>query len=250
MIHRGEFSLKDKYKVSDQEKAYRNQAIEYDSGVFVARGCVGFILGIVLMLVPAIIFPSFPISFSITLFFVGLIGLPYYMYSSEKENIKKATDEANMEAQKAANERRVALKSSEFLSNAPTTLIANSIKYNKDLRKDAIKAKSYKELVQIEKEKNLSVLYWNDENVEISLSDDRLNIIELDALVKKIKAEIPIKQEDNIDKRNNKGKKENKKSGVHNDEEIDQLRKLKVMLDENLITEEDYDNKKKQLLNL
>lgn len=238
--------MKDKYKVSDQEKAYRNQAIEYDSGVFVARGCVGFILGTVLMLVPAIIFPNIPIPFAIALFFVGLIGLPYYMYSTEKENIKKATEESEMEAQKAANERRVALKSSEFFSNAPTTLIANSIKYNKDLRKDAIKAKSYKELVQIEKEKNLSVLYWNDENVEISLSDERLNVIELDALVKKIKAEIPTKKKENIEK----PKRSNKINDIHNNDEIDQLRKLKAMLDENLITDEDYENKKKQLLNL
>lgn len=241
-------SDKNKYRITDQEKAFRNQANDYDSEVFTARGCAGFFIGTVLVIIAVCIFPNISGKYLLMLFLFGLIGVPYYMYSTEKEKIKQATDEAEYERQKEANERRVARKCREYYSNAPTTLIANSIKYNEDLRKDAVKAKSYIELVQIQKDKNLGTMIWKNENVSISLSDERLNVIELDALVKQTNK--LLSEENNKLNNNNKKQENNIKNNLHNNDIAKQLRELKALLDEDLITKEDFENKKKQLLNL
>lgn len=248
-------SNKDKYRISDRDKAYRNQAIEYDSSVFAARGCGGFFLGVVLDIIAVCIFPNISGKYILMLFLFELIGLPYYMYSTEAENIKKATDQAEFESQMAANERRLALKCSEFYSNAPTTLIAESIKYYDDLRKDAVKAKSYKELLEIEKSQNIEFMNWKNENVKISFWDDRLNVIELDAVVKQTNEMLPYKSEEQIEDKQqiseeNENVDDKNDEDLHNEDIVKQLRDLKTMLDEDLITKEDFENKKKQLLDL
>lgn len=91
-------------------------------------------------------------------------------------------------------------------------------------------------------------MIWKNENVSISLSDERLNVIELDALVKQTNK--LLSEENNKLNNNNKKQENNIKNNLHNNDIAKQLRELKALLDEDLITKEDFENKKKQLLNL
>lgn len=229
--------MKKKYGMTDREKAFRNQAIDYDSNVIAARGCVGGGVGIVFVGIAMFININMSTLGYFVLFLVGLIGVPWVMYTIERNTNKQRVEEFENKKQIEENERRVASRSSLNFANAPTTLIADAIKNNLDIRKNAVRANSYKEFVEIQKKNNADLIIWKKENIKILLKDPRLNVIELDALIKQI---TELKQSEI---RVNKDFDSNKDFSS-------QLRELKKLLDDGVITQEDFEAKKRQLLNI
>lgn len=172
-------------KNDDRKKSDAYWAMHYDATIAGVGGGIAFLIaGVAAGVLVAMggtaksVFGTFIFVFASCL---------VWMHDRAKKNKAERESQQKLQVQKQQNELRLARKMSYKLSDAPTTLIANTILHNKEVHSMAVKAKGYDDLLAKLKQKNIGTMVWKDENVSISFYDERLNRIELDAIVKQTK---------------------------------------------------------------